>query len=285
MISTFNLSKLTELFKDFYTLTHIRITIFDDSFRELASYPEKVSPVCQIIRTDKQALRKCILCDEYACDVASKRHSSYTYRCHAGLTESIAPLYLGNLVIGYLLFGHLLSYPSYEEGIHNITQRCQGYHIDPEELREQCLLQPLIQEDYIHSATQIMRAVASYLCLERIAILKDEELPARLDEYITRHFTEEINTVSLCDHFQIGKTRLYEISKQIYGIGIAEQIRRLRINRAKELLSENTELRVSDIAAACGFNDYNYFITVFKRLVGTTPRQYAKDIHSEYQKG
>ncbi|MDO4285329.1 MAG: PocR ligand-binding domain-containing protein [Eubacteriales bacterium] len=282
MISTFNLSKLVDLFKDFYRLTQIRITVFDDSFHELASYPEEVSPVCQIIRTDRNALHHCNLCDQQACDIASRRRSAYIYRCHAGLTESIVPVYLGNIVIGYLLFGHLLSYPSYGEAVRSITQCCREYRIDLEELRKQCLLQPLIQEDYIHSAAQIMRTVASYLCLERIAILKNEELPARLDEYITRHFTEELNTAVLCDHFRIGKTQLCEMAKQMYGIGIAQQIRLLRINRAKELLSKDPELSISDIAAACGFHDYNYFITLFKRMTGMTPRQYARASRSEY---
>ena len=42
----------------------------------------------------------------------------------------------------------------------------------------------------------------------------------------------------LCKKFQIGKTLLYEIAKQNYGIGIAEHIRNLRIEKAKELLTE-----------------------------------------------
>ena len=39
MISTFNLTKLNHLLKDFYTITRIRITVFDDALRELAAIP------------------------------------------------------------------------------------------------------------------------------------------------------------------------------------------------------------------------------------------------------
>ncbi len=55
MISTFDLTKLNALLKDFYTLTHIRITVFDETFRELAAYPEQIAPFCRIIRTDSHA--------------------------------------------------------------------------------------------------------------------------------------------------------------------------------------------------------------------------------------
>lgn len=274
MISTFNLDKLQSLLKDFYTLTRIRITVFDDTFRELVSYPEQISPFCQLIRTDPEGYRQCMLCDKCACETASRHHTPYTYQCHAGLTESIAPLYLGNLVIGYLLFGHIFAYASHEEGFQKIESFCRPYKIDREALKASAYSLPIIPKEYIDSASHILQAVASYLCLERMAVLRQKDLPVQIDEYITEHYTEQINVSDICSRFQIGKTYLYEIAKQNYGMGIAEHIRRLRIERAKRLLTENEELSITEIASECGFTDYNYFITVFKRLVGVPPKQY-----------
>lgn len=275
MISSFNLTKLHSLLKDFYDLTHIRITVFDDTFHELAAYPAEIAPFCQIIRTDHTGEKKCRLCDTHACEIAAKRHSSYTYRCHAGLTESIAPLYLGNIVIGYLLFGHVFSYPSHEKGWEQIEKFCRDYSIDMASLKAACYKQPIISEDYITSASHILQAVASFLCLEQMVSLRHQELPVQIDEYISMHYTEQIDAMSICQKFDIGKTQLYEISKQNYGIGIAEHIRALRIEKAKRLL-EASELPLAEIASQCGFKDYNYFITVFKRIVGIPPKKYRK---------
>ena len=61
-------------------------------------------------------------------------------------------------------------------------------------------------------------------------------------------------------------------------MGIAEYIRKLRIDQAKQLLAERTELSLAEIAYACGFSDYNYFITVFKKLVGVPPIAYRQQI-------
>ena len=58
-------------------------------------------------------------------------------------------------------------------------------------------------------------------------------------------------------------------------MGIAQPIRNLRIDKAKHLLSERPDLALAEIASECGFHDYNYFITVFKRLVGVPPKTYA----------
>ena len=276
MISTFNLQKLNSLLQDFYTLTHIRITVFDETFHELTAYPEQIAPFCQIIRTDGQAAANCMECDRNACKTAVGRRTAYTYRCHAGLTESIMPLNLGNILIGYLFFGHVFSYAEHEEGWKNIRRLCGSYDLDFPALKAACYELPIISKDFIISATHILQAVASYLCLERMAIIRQKELPVQIDEYVSNHYTDELNTQILCEHFQIGKTTLYEIAKQNYGIGIVDHIRFLRIKKAKELLIENPEMPISEVAFACGFHDYNYFITVFKRLTGMPPKQFRK---------
>lgn len=276
MISTFNLVKLNSLLEDFYKLTKIRITVFDEDFHELAAYPEKIAPFCQIIRTDTRAHEQCKKCDTHACEIAAKQHKTFTYRCHAGMTENIAPLFLGKIVIGYLLFGHVFSYDSHEEGWKKISRLCSSYQIDMDALKQACYKQPIIQKDYIESASHILQAVAYYLCMERMVSLHQQELPVQIDEYISAHFTEDIDVHTLCQKFQIGKTRLYEIVKQNYGIGLAEHVRNLRIEKAKCLLLDKPELSLWEIADLCGYKDYNYFITVFKREVGIPPKQYAK---------
>lgn len=276
MISSFNLVKLNSLLRDFYNLSQIRITVFDDMFHELAACPEQISDFCQIIRTDPNAAKQCRLCDERACKTAARRRTLYTYQCHAGLTESITPIIVGNIIIGYLFFGHVFSYPSYEDGWTQIRQCCNDYDVDIHALKMSVMQQPIVTKDHISSASHIMQAVASYLCMERMVSLHQQELSVQIDEYIQAHFTESIDAMQLAKYFGIGKTQLYEIAQQNYGMGIAEHIRNLRIEKAKNLLSEQTDRSLAEIASDCGFNDYNYFITVFKRVVGIPPKTYAR---------
>lgn len=277
MISSFDLTKLQSLLKDFYKITKIRITVFDDTFHELASYPEQVAPFCRIIRSAGEGVRRCKACDENACRRAALQRSTFTYECHAGLTESITPIIVSNLVIGYLVFGHVFSYPSYEEGWKRIFGRCRDYGLSMEDLEKACRQQPLIPADYINSASHIMQAVGSFLCMERLVSLRQQELPVQIDEYILAHFTEDIDAVSIAAHFQIGKTTIYKIAKEAYGVGIAEYIRNLRIEKARQLLIEQSDLPMAEIASLCGFSDYNYFITVFRKKVGMPPKAFQKN--------
>ena len=250
-----------------------------DSVKALfEAYPDEIADFCKLIRQTPGCAMKCHLCDRHACDIASRRTSSYTYHCHAGLTESIIPIRMGNIVIGYLLFGHVFSYTSYDEGWKVIRERCADYGISFDELEKCCRKLPNLSEEYIDSASHIMKAVASYLCMDRMVSMHQQELPVQIDEYIQSHYTERIDAVSIAQHFHIGKTKIYEIARQNYGMGIAEYIRKLRIDLARQLLAEQTDLSLAEIAYKCGFSDYNYFITVFKKLVGVPPIAYRQQI-------
>ena len=278
MVSSFNIEKLTSLLKDFYTVTQIRITVFDESFREIASWPRERAEICRLIRSNPTACSRCITCDKLACETAARRQDTYVYSCHAGLMEAIMPLRLSNLTIGYLFFGHVFSYPDHETGWKQIRRNCRDYHLSEEELKNACFSSPIVSEPYLLSASHLLCAVANYLCMERMATLRLENLPLQIDHYINTHLSEESPSAnSLCRYFQIGKTTLYKIAKESYGLGIAELIRSLRIKKAQELLTENPEIPISQVADLCGFQDYNYFITVFKHLTGLPPKRYAKE--------
>lgn len=274
MMSSFDLEKLGTLLKDFYQVTRIRITVFDDQYHEIISYPEEIAPICQYIRSSEAARSACHLCDLSACKIAAQRRATYVYQCHAGLTEAAAPVFLGNIPVAYLLFGHLFSYRNHYEGWKTIQSAGKRYHLDEAALRQYVIHLAITPRDTILSASHILQAVASYLCMDRMITLRQQDLPEQIDHYISQHYTENIDVSSICSHFQIGKTYLYEIAAQNYGKGIAEHIRFLRIEYAKKCLEENPDLSISEVAERSGFQDYNYFITVFKKYTGTSPRRY-----------
>ncbi len=274
MFSSFDFVKLNAILRDFYNLTGIRITVFDDACREITSYPAQVAPVCRYIRGSAAAASACHACDREACGRALALRAPYVYRCHAGLTEAVTPVFRGDLVVAYVAFGHLFCYPSRAEGRAAILLSCRAYGLDEAALAALVDALPDTEETYILSAAHVLEALANYLCMDRMIMLRQQALQVQIDEYISGHFTEDINADSLCRRFNIGRTALYEFARQNYGMGIARHVRQLRIEHAKQLLAARPELNISEIADACGFSDYNYFITVFSRTVGMSPRKY-----------
>lgn len=278
MISVFDMENLQKLLKDFYAITGIRITVFDDRMRELAAYPEKVAPYCALIRESAEGLKACMECDRQACRSAAEKKKTLVYRCHAGLTEAAAPLYANNILIGFLLFGHVFPYASREEGWQEIRRRCAAFPVDREKLHKAVMQAVPMRDDYVRSAAHILHAVASYLILERMATLKEDLLEVRLDTYISDHYTEPLDAARLSHVLGIGKTQLYSLTKKLYRQGMAARIRELRMKKAWSLLREQRDLPLAEVAWQCGYQDYNYFFTVFRREVGCTPREWRNEM-------
>ena len=274
MVSVFDLEQLEQLLQDFHRITSIRITVFDDQLNELVSYPQNCAPFCQIIRGCEGGRAACAACDREACAIAAKENRTHIYRCHAGLTEAVTPLYVGRVLVGYLLFGHVFGYENREEGWETIRKYCRRYPLDLHQLRESCSGCPQVSEEYIQSAARILHATASHLVQERMATLREDSAAARLDAFLSSHFREEITAQRLCRELGLGRSKLYKLAQQVYGCGISQQVRKLRMELARNLLEDHPEMSIGRIAEECGYEDYNYFIAVFSQCVGVSPGSY-----------
>lgn len=276
MVSVFDIEKLQSLLRDFHRLTGFRITVFDTEYRELVSYPEGVAPFCALVRSCREGGAACAACDQKACAEAKERRGTYIYHCHAGLTEAIRAVRVGDALVGYLLFGHIFSYSDFESGWEAIRRACAALPIEPKLLRQAVRQCPEADESYIQSAARILSAVASFVVLEQMAGLQHDTLPARLDAYLNRHYAEPLTVSALCEALGVGRTRLYKIADELYGCGLSQQLNKIRLEHARETLRERPELSIAEVGSLCGFSDYNYFIAVFSRAYGTAPGKYRR---------
>jgi len=97
----------------------------------------------------------------------------------------------------------------------------------------------------------------------------------RIINYINENYSENITLDSLADKFSISKNYLSKLFKSKTGFGINEYLNIIRIKNAEHLII-STNFSMSKISTLCGFNDSNYFSTVFKKTNGLSPLQYRK---------
>ena len=275
MIFNINKQKLTELLKDFYTLTKIHIAVFDDKFCEITSYPETRSEYCRLLRCDPELGETCANCDREACQKSRQERKLITYRCHAGLTETVTPIMHENAVMGYIMLGQLLQTEDRDKSWAELEPKLSKYSVDIDALKQVYFKKRNYSDEKTIAAAKIMEACSGYIYLSKIFVLKEDALAAKLEKYIAENLAQPLSTEAFCRELCISKTRLYELSEHSYGIGIAQHIRNLRVEKAKQLLLDRDK-KVGEIADACGFPDYNYFTKVFKRTVGVTPREFRK---------
>jgi AraC family transcriptional regulator, transcriptional activator of the genes for pyochelin and ferripyochelin receptors len=85
------------------------------------------------------------------------------------------------------------------------------------------------------------------------------------------------NLQALSHSSGINVTKLKAGFKQLYGVSIYHYSLQIRIEKAKQLLSEK-DLSVKAVALDCGFGNCQHFITTFKKWTGITPGRYKASI-------
>lgn len=69
---------------------------------------------------------------------------------------------------------------------------------------------------------------------------------------------------------------LSRLFKSQVGQNMSDYLSAQRLKHACRLLEDGAR-SVKDIAALCGYDNYNYFFTVFKKHIGVTPKEYQND--------
>lgn len=101
----------------------------------------------------------------------------------------------------------------------------------------------------------------------------DDEVVADALRYIRDHGSEPINVGSVVDYLAVSRRRLEQRFRSVLGRTPADEIRRVRIERACKLLA-TTDVSLSAIAMECGFSDAPRLTKVFRRETGTTPSEF-----------
>jgi YesN/AraC family two-component response regulator len=94
-------------------------------------------------------------------------------------------------------------------------------------------------------------------------------------DYIETHYMEHLSLSGLAEQFFVEPTYLSRKFSQKYNETITTYITRCRMDRAKKLM-EDEKNKLEAISFEVGYDDYNYFSRVFRRLEGISPSEYRK---------
>ena len=274
MKTSFDLERLKSFLKFFYSAVGIKISVFDEGFNMITEYPEDINEYCRLIREDEKGREGCRICDRAACLEAKRRRGIYVYTCHAGLTEAVAPIMLGDGILGFVILAHMLPEEGLSEAIEKAILKAEKYGVNRKDARRALSLILPRGSERITASAKLLEAIATYLRASELVSLGMEDLSGRISGYIEQRLSERLDTSEICDAFFISRTKLHTLSVASFGMSISRYISQKRLNRAKMLLSESKS--IESIAEECGYSSANYFAKVFGKAFGCSPSEYRK---------
>ncbi|WOC33101.1 MULTISPECIES: helix-turn-helix domain-containing protein [Caproicibacterium] len=125
--------------------------------------------------------------------------------------------------------------------------------------------------DYLNAVMQRLKSRADS-CENKLDI-------SQIKAYIDHNYTKDLYLDSLAEKFMTNPKYISKWLKKALGIPFKQYVTNLRIQKAKELLTE-TSKTIDQIAEEVGFNNRNPFVRAFKLSEGITPTEYRKERHS-----
>jgi LacI family transcriptional regulator len=121
-----------------------------------------------------------------------------------------------------------------------------------------------------------------------VLAIEDKDV-ARSLLYIREHACEGVDVDQVVKRVPLSRTALQRRFREVLGRSIHDELIRVRLARARELL-QDTELPMSEIAERTGFRYQEYMGAVFRQRLNVTPGQLRrverrKKAHREEQTG
>jgi LacI family transcriptional regulator len=102
----------------------------------------------------------------------------------------------------------------------------------------------------------------------------DQEILAAM-QFIREHACADLDVNAICKRIAVSRRHLERRFHEVLGHTPFEEIRRQRMDRAKDLLI-NTQLSMLQIAVRCGYETASSFVTAFRTRVGCTPDSFRR---------
>ncbi len=129
---------------------------------------------------------------------------------------------------------------------------------------------PFFSEKFLSSQIQaILYQLSLAVQKKRLWSKRENRTALQILQYIDNNKGRQLRNQDYAAAF--GKTyhRLNTIFHTVYGVTIKQMQVILRVEQAKRMLRSGHT--ISETSAACGFEDYFYFLKVFKSKTGMTP--------------
>lgn len=104
----------------------------------------------------------------------------------------------------------------------------------------------------------------------------ENQLVVRAQNYIQENFQRDLSLDEVSRQLDLSPYYFSKLFKEETGSNFVEYVTSLRMERAKQLLTEEGR-SMKEICAEVGYSDPNYFSRIFKKNMGVTPTEYREN--------
>ena len=98
----------------------------------------------------------------------------------------------------------------------------------------------------------------------------------RAVDYMGKNYAERITLDELAACCHVSRRHFFRLFEQAVGVAPMEYLKKVRLQKAAEMLL-TSDANVTEVAFACGFNDSNYFSSLYHKEFGMAPSRFKRE--------
>lgn len=148
-------------------------------------------------------------------------------------------------------------------------------HIDCDELMQE-FKQCKTREALTNRINEIFAQLLGHFKKSRNSV--EEYMTEQLVEYIRMNYPKDISLLDIATYFNITPGYASSLFKNLTGENFKEYLNYFRIEKAKEHLLGEEDIKIKELSTMVGYNNVNTFLRIFKKYENTSPGKY-REIH------
>ncbi len=273
--------EVQSLIDHFATLLDLRVTFYSADGRQLRRGRQMTNcSYCAMMQQELGTLKECLSLDTAKRQEAVEKRGIIDYRCHAGLREAIAPVFIHDKLAGFLMIGQFRIDDEVPSGALQHCTNTEQRHRLSEAFREV----PKIKAEKLSDMLGLFRILIDYICVRELAVLQGDRLRHDIDLYLEQHYTEEIRLPEMARKLGRSVSTISQFLRRNYQTSFKELLIEHRLRKAEEFWRANPEATVGETAFAAGFADPFYFSRVFRKRRGVPPAEFRDRKRNERNK-
>ena len=277
------------------------VSFYETAFRKATGVSLKVIPpecdpqqdirprgnaFCEQVGGTTGGCAACQEAEQRAQRAAARKLTTRQTYCYAGLTVVAAPVIVGGKHVATLLSGQIFRREPTDRDF-QIVLKMLGEGLNNEwikKARKAYFETPVLTVERFEAALQLLEVFAQYLAdvasRQAIACAETDPKPvASAKEFVQAHVEEPISLDQVIKHVNVSRFYFCKLFKKATGLTLTEYVARVRVEKAKSLLSDPNS-RISEVVFASGFGSIPRFNSVFKQHVGMAPTEYRATLRS-----
>lgn len=133
----------------------------------------------------------------------------------------------------------------------------------------------ILKEEYIYSI--MINSIKALIAFDKEPIFSETtQIVETAKEYILSHYNEPISLSIVADYVGVNNCYLSDLIHKKLGEPYSKYITRIRMEQAANILHNNPNIKIYNLAEKTGFVSTKHFISVFKKFYGRTPTNFLE---------